>query len=270
MTHFWAHLSFTLFFAAAMTGVFRVLHERKKQTADDAGSGLGGDRQQVLTGGGSLALASLLVVSVAGGWAIGTLPVGHTDLAGYLVAYSGELSFSMLFYMSILVASTAPIIGSKVASRDWEPARGFWAITGLGLYATTLSGRGFDIYETGYGHGLAWVGLVVAAIAHVGGRRLIAVWALGVVLSWQLRLSNSVNFWDYAVDPFLFFGSFAHICVGTGACLLRMAKEGLGTKSALERKLLRAESGEVPANALGHALTSTSNGTCKTSFTAFR
>jgi len=243
MTHFWAHLSFTLLFAAAMAGVFRVLRERMIKTADDAGSGVAGDRQQVFTLAGSLPLARLLVVSVAGGWAIGTLPVGHTDLAGYLVAYSGELSFSMLFYLAIFVASTAPIIGSKVASRDWEPARYFWAITGLGLYSTTLSGRGFDIYETGYGHGLAWVGLVVAASAYVGGRRLIAVWALGVVLSWQLRLSNSGNFWDYAVDPFLCFGSFAHISAGAGTWLLRKAKEGLGTKSPLERKLMTGESG---------------------------
>jgi hypothetical protein len=233
------------------------------------GDVLASDRREGFTGLAWLPSLSVLT-SMVGGWAIGMLRVGNTDLAGYLVAYSGELSFSMLFYLAVIVVSPAPIVGSNVASRDWEPARYFWAIAGLGLYATTLSGRGFDLYESGYGHVFACLGLIVAAVANLAGRRLIAVWTLGIVLSWQLRLSGSVNFWDYAVDPFLFVGSSLHVIVGTGKGLLRPAKEGFGTKSALERKLLNAESGEVPANGLGHALTSTSNGTCKTSFTAFR
>lgn len=237
MTHLWAHLSFALLFAAAVTGVFRFIYKRIKRPGDVGCSGLGGDQQHAFMGLGWLPSVSLIGISLAAGWAIGMCPIGQTDLAGYLVAYSGELSFSMLFYLAVFVASSAPIIGSNVASRDWQPASYFWAIAGLGLYATTLSGRGFDLYETGYGHAFAWLGLIVAAAANLAGRWLIAVWALGIVLSWQLRLSGSVNFWDYAVDPFLFLGSSVHLIVGTGACLLRMAKEGLGTKSALERKL---------------------------------
>jgi hypothetical protein len=256
MTHVWAHLSFALLFAAPVTGLIRVAVKRIKSPGKSLGPVPGGDQWQPRTGRGWLRSVGLFCGSVVIGWATGLIPVGNTDLAGYVVAHSGELSFSTLFYLTVLVASWVSPMGAKLDSRVWDPARYFWAIAGLGLYATTLSGRGYDLYETGYGFAFAWLGLIFAAIAILNGRGLIAVWALGIVLCWQLKLAESVNFWDYAVDPFLFVGSSVHLIAKIRPDTARNEKEGIGTKSTRERKLLNAESGEVPADALGHALPS--------------
>ena len=89
-----------------------------------------------------------------------------------------------------------------------------------------------DVYGFGFGTILLWPALAGSAVLAVIGRWLAAVLLLGVIWSWQLRLSGGVNFWDYAIDPFLFVVSFAR--VGWSAASAAVVS---GVKWGRERKL---------------------------------
>jgi hypothetical protein len=190
---------------------------------------------------GWLVRAALLL---AAGFAIGLVPVGEVDLSGQFLAVSGELSFTTLAYLaaawarasglgcgrpgSVAACDVAPM-GTGTEVWAWRPRpvraeQAFWAILGLALYLPALSGVGPDVYGLGYGSVLGWATLALTAGLAYSGHWGLAALGVGVVLSWQARLSGAVNFWNYAIDPFVFIGSAAQILGGIGGVLLGRAK----------------------------------------------
>jgi len=220
----WTHFSFMLVVATALVGV-----------------GAGVFRFQARLGRGPRAVGVAAAVVLAAGLSI--VPCGVVDVSGWLLAHSGELSFVTLFYLTTTLAGAALRPGFQISDRDWHATQWFWAVAGFALYGAALTGRGFDLYSTGYDSALAWLGLIIAAVTALAGRWLIATLVLGVVVSWQMRLSGAVNGWDYAIDPFIFVGSVVQIVARScGSC--RRA----GTKRAVVRKLEASANDVVPAN----------------------
>lgn len=172
---------------------------------------------------------------IAAAFAIGLVPVGEVDLSGQFLAVSGELSFTTLAYLAAAWVRCSGLGGVAVAGKTalaasgggwvWRPRRvraeqAFWAMLGLALYVPALSGVGPDVYGLGYGSMLGWVTLVLAGGLAYSGHWGLAALGVGVVLSWQARLSGAVNFWNYAIDPFVFIGSAAQILGGIAGLLL--------------------------------------------------
>lgn len=210
----WSHGSVALLFAATAVAA------RARQQP----SGTTGHRPRPLWRVGLLAVAAGLGLSV--------VPVGDVDVAGYLLAYSGELSFALLFFLVVYVAAQSFPAVVRVADRDWDGLRMVWAIAGLALYGSALTGWEPDVYGFGFGTLLLWPALAGSAGLAMIGRWLPAVLLLGVVWSWQLRLAGGVNFWDYAIDPFLWVVSAVRV-----AWSAAKAAVASGIKWGRERKL---------------------------------
>jgi len=216
----WNHLSFTVITASLMVGVFIVMHRLAKRLAKrfqgpriliDAEQRVVADRQVfVITSIASLAIAA----------ATSAIEIGDVDLAGHVIAYSGELSFATIFFLVVTLGGNLLGDGWRVGMPAWHAPQWGWTIGGLAIYAVALSGRGPDLYSLGYGSLLAWFALAISAAAAIGQRWLIASLSLGIVLAWQFRLTGAVNLWDYALDPFIFVGAAlqtsARVC---GTCV---------------------------------------------------
>jgi len=196
----WSHLSFTLVFASA---TFAVLHLGDQLVANlrlprlwfwssqDSESRQTWHRRCVVT----------LIVFASG---LSIVQVDDVDMSGHLLAYTGELSFATLFVLSTIVYNNLAIGRYFFDRRQLQVFQGWWVLGGLAIYLTTLSGRGPDLYALGYEESLAWVALAISVIAATFQRWLVASLVLGVILSWHLRVSGSVNLLDYAIDPFIF------------------------------------------------------------------
>lgn len=137
---------------------------------------------------------------------LGGIMRGPVDVSGHLLAASGELCFGTLLFLSTMLVGR--VFGSRwrVPAESWHLPQWGWLVIGVSLYVTVLSGRGPDIYGWGYHTATAWVALGLSGLAAVRGRWLPAVLLLGTVVSWQLGVTPSNNFWDYAIDPLLFVG----------------------------------------------------------------
>jgi len=223
----WSHLSVALLFAAAL-----VVTRRRRKAGGGPASG------QVRPAW------PIVLLAVAAGLGLSVVPVGDVDVAGYLLAYSGELSFALLFFLVVFLAAESFPEAVPVHDRHWDGLRKVWAVVGLALYASALTAWETELCGLGFGATLLWPALAGSAMLAVIGRWLPAVLLLGVVWSWQLRLAGGVNFWDYAIDPFLFIVSFVR--VGTSAFRSAVASGG---KWGRERKLARVLADDASATA---------------------
>jgi hypothetical protein len=223
----WTHLSFAFVIAAAMVAVAQRAAATKQLSQNDHATA---------------AWRWSVCGAVAGAFAIGTLPLRDVDLSGYLLAFTGELSFATLFYLGVYLTSSSGIV-AKVDDREWNGLRLTWLVAGFVLYASVLGGRGIDVYSLGFGSLAAWAGLALSASLAIGGRWLGAVMVLGIIVAWQLSLCGSVNFWDYAIDPFLFLGSLLHVLLALPARVASVS----GIIRWRERKLSGPPTEEVSA-----------------------
>lgn len=234
----WTHLSFTLIAASIMiAGVTAIRGWRNKlrrprlcRLSEESESD---DRSR---------FAIMAIFSFAVSAVLSVVPIGGVDLSGHLVAYSGELSFATLFFLSVMLGGKLASGGQRGDLRPWHLPQWAWTLGGLALYCVALSGRGPDLYSLGYGSSLAWIGLAISAAAVIVGRWMIASLTLGIVLAWQFRLSGSANLLDYAIDPFIFVGSVvqtsARVC---GTCLRAGTKWRVGRKLSSEISVVVSE-----------------------------
>jgi hypothetical protein len=234
--HFiWTHLSFTLIAASIVIAVVAMIRSAVAKFQRPA--------IRVLTQDRVLAdrsiFATTVIVASAISAALSLVRVGDVDMAGHLLAYSGELSFATIFFVAVMLGGMFASGGQRPDLGPWHGLQWVWTIGGLAVYAVALSGRGPDLYSLGYGSSLAWIGLAISACAAVTQRWIVASLSLGIVLAWQFRLTSAVNLWDYAIDPFLFVGATvqtsARVC---GTCLRVGTKWGGGRKLVTETSVV--------------------------------
>lgn len=220
----WSHLSFGLVVGAIIVRLLP-LGDASGQGEPETtiGDGLGMWRSKAR---GWL----LLGVALASGF----IPMGDIDLAGNLLGFTGELSVTTLAYLAagwawrsgFVIPQSRPGLETsdpeRLAVGQWPKRtrpllaeRVVWSALGVALYLPALSGRGPDVYGVGYDATMAWAALAVATWLALVGHWGLACLGLAIVLCWQMRLSGGGNFWDYAIDPFVFIVSLFRL-VGDG------------------------------------------------------
>jgi hypothetical protein len=149
-----------------------------------------------------------------GGVASGLLIIGalsmlefqDSDLAGWLLAWSGTLSVGtlMILALGILPGMEIPVPISRL---ERAIAHLFWLGLGIVLFPTALGWGSYDFYVLGYGQELGWVALLLSLLFWAVKQRLLAIYLVLSVLTWRLQLGESPNLWDYLLDPWIMIGS---------------------------------------------------------------
>lgn len=179
-----------------------------------------------------MTVASTLFAVVITGWIIRLLPMSRFSLwTGLLVAIAIVASLILVSFDGLTLvgylqggfgefsAATCVAVGvmifERVTGQVWinrkERVLFYRLVLGLGLclYPMSLGLSYFDPYVLGYYPTLLSVGcMLIAGLAIWQDNRLLVVWLLAVALMYKLTLLESINLWDYMIDPWIFIYSF--------------------------------------------------------------
>jgi hypothetical protein len=143
------------------------------------------------------AVAALVAALLAAGIRTEGIPLG-----GFLRGMAGD--FSITTMLMLAAALSATLTGRPALDAPARTALYGWAAAaGLVLYPTTLGLSRLDPYELGYRPRALLALVAVLAIAWWWGRRGAAVVLATGVGAFNLRVLESVNLWDYLLDPAL-------------------------------------------------------------------
>jgi len=143
-----------------------------------------------------------------------TLLVLITPLVIYPFVYSpvwwlrgliGDLSITSLL---LLVSAVHQQLFGQFLIRDTErkPLEIGVVVLGLCLYPFALGLGEMDPYALGYASPWLIGGLVmIAAFGLVRQFQAIPLMMMLALAAWNMQLLQSVNLWDYVIDPFIFF-----------------------------------------------------------------
>lgn len=134
------------------------------------------------------------------------LPVGEARLWSWAFGFCPNPS--MLLLGVVCAGLWQRLFGLEVLKpADWTAVWRFAAVAGSTLYLQPMVAGRLDLYYWGWEHGVAaWAlaGLAVAFLA-VGNR--LGVLLLAALVGYSFDALESVNCWDYVVDPFVWLGS---------------------------------------------------------------
>jgi hypothetical protein len=123
----------------------------------------------------------------------------------WLRGLTGDLSMTTLL---LLLAAVYHQLSGKVLISPQERKFILWpvAMLGLVLYPLALGVGQVDPYAWGYADPyMLSVLLGLSLLMFVRQYYAVASILLAVVLAWSMGFLQSVNLWDYLLDPFLFF-----------------------------------------------------------------
>ncbi|MDR2000049.1 MAG: hypothetical protein LBP94_00740 [Zoogloeaceae bacterium] len=115
--------------------------------------------------------------------------------------------FLSITTMQLLILSLGSLAAKKplltAFSRDWR-APGLIAAFGVLFYPLALGAGDFDPYRLGYQPALLLTVLALPALYLWWRGQALWLWLLTIdLLAFALGLLESVNFWDYLIDPLL-------------------------------------------------------------------
>lgn len=137
------------------------------------------------------------------------VPLHGLTVAQWLRSVVGDLSIiALVIFTNILIKRLFDIRILSPLSRQYL-LRGV-ALVGVLLYPFALGFGSVDPYHFGYAPSWMSVLLILASIAcWVTGMRDLAVVLLLPLLAFNLQILESVNLWDYVLDPVLFMYALA-------------------------------------------------------------
>ena len=152
-------------------------------------------------------------VMLAAGVAL-LVPIGELSLAAYVRGATGDLSISTLVLAGaacIAQFTGRPLIGQRdVRALSW-----LLAATAVFLYPLALGLTPFDPYALGYGSaGLVTALLLVTLAAWGAGLNLIVLVVIAAVLAYLGGAVESMNLWDYLIDPLVSVYALVRVCAG--------------------------------------------------------
>jgi hypothetical protein len=129
------------------------------------------------------------------------VPVSGLPVVGYIRGMIGDLSITSTLLLGIWILSQ--ISGVRRGLGSHRAVLAGAAAGGLALYPLALGLTPFDPYHLGFESPwllLTVLGLVLAAWKT---HRVAAIILLCAMISFNLRLLESANLWDYLIDPLL-------------------------------------------------------------------
>ena len=153
---------------------------------------------------GSLPLSlrgwKLLLVSGALVAGVLLLPIGGIVAARWVAAISAN--FSIPFIGTLAIALWERTFSRPFFSRrEWRASWGFGAIGGLTLYPMALGVGSVDPYEWGWRFSPLFVVIAALTVWLIWKQNRFGLLLLLATLAFHLRLLESINYWDYLVDP---------------------------------------------------------------------
>lgn len=133
-------------------------------------------------------------------------------------AFSDLSITSIIIFASILCDNlrNTNIIFSQIFSKSVSI---IIFLLGIILYLSVIGVMKFDIYDLGYEPTYLIVGFVLLEIFFLIFNKLFAVVWLCAIAGFYFNIQNSINFWDYLFDPFLWsvvcllFALKGYICI---------------------------------------------------------
>jgi hypothetical protein len=139
---------------------------------------------------------------------IALLPAGGLPLARWLIGINANFSFPLVAIAFNKAWENAT--GSRVLDHHASMASWISGITaGLALYPMALGLGRLDPYALGWGFSWLFALLAAATVALLLVKNRFGVVLIACILGYDLKLLESQNLWDYLVDPFFAFFSFA-------------------------------------------------------------
>lgn len=144
-----------------------------------------------------LATVALAAAAMTTGLHVRGIPLG-----GYLRGMMGDLSITTSLMLAAALART--ITGRTALDERARAALSGWTVAAsVVLYPLTLGLTRFDPYELGYRPRALLVLVAALVVWWWRSRRGAAVVLVASVAAFDLRVIESVNLWDYLLDPAL-------------------------------------------------------------------
>jgi len=149
-------------------------------------------------------------------WALAALvlavaPIQGISLAGLVRAHTGDLSVTSVVLLLLGLGGALGVSERRAVSV---------CVVGLAafLYPMALGIGRFDPYRLGYEPRILLGGLaLVVAWSLMRGTRALMVGLVGAVAGFGLGVHESVNLWDYVIDPWLTIWALVQLWRGGGA-----------------------------------------------------
>jgi hypothetical protein len=144
------------------------------------------------------------------------IPVGGLPLARWMISCNANFSISLTAIVFCKVFENSfgvKLLDKKALLTCWI----FSLAAGVILYPMALGLGRFDPYQAGWGFSWLFVVLCVVTILLLMIKNRFAVVLVAAILAYNLHLLESVNLWDYLVDPFMVMVS----CIALSSRFLR-------------------------------------------------
>jgi hypothetical protein len=150
-----------------------------------------------------------LAVLQAAVFALMLIPFGNMPFAAYVRGMTGDLSITTLLLLGC--AMLRPWKGC-VADRQWLALLALIGLVAIIFYPMALGAGAYDPYHLGYASVPFVIALLLLALAAwSGGQAMIALCISLATLAWASGWYESVNLWDYLIDPFVAIYALAAI-----------------------------------------------------------
>jgi hypothetical protein len=157
---------------------------------------------------------SRLAVLQAVVFALMLIPFGGLPFAAYVRGMTGDLSITTLVLLG--GAMLRPWLGSctadGAADRQRLPLLALIGLVAIIFYPMALGAGAYDPYHLGYASLPFVIALLVLALASwLRGQAMIVLCISLATLAWASGWYESVNLWDYLIDPFVAIYALAAI-----------------------------------------------------------
>ncbi len=146
---------------------------------------------------------------------LGVLPIGQTDVSGFVLGHMGTLSASMLVLLAFQLFANVGFV-ETIRVPVLRNMNIFWFLIGMILYPAALGLFARDVYSFGFHNSMSWCVLAVSVVATLCRHQILGFCLAFSVMSHQWRLHESCNLWDYVIDPWLCIA--AAVSLMTGMC----------------------------------------------------
>ena len=132
--------------------------------------------------------------------AVLSLPAGSLSFAAWVRGLNANFSLPLTGLLAVAIWETE-FNRNWFTPRDWTAAWLFGAVAGLALYPFALGWGPFDPYAWGWHFSPLFVASAALTTGLLWKQNRFGLLLLLAILSYNLRLLESTNYWDYLVDP---------------------------------------------------------------------